>query len=273
MRDNFDITTKWLLVHEGGYINHPKDPGGATNRGVTQRTYDGYRVRKGLSKRSVREVKEAEVLEIYKSQYWDAIYGDTLPSGLDYAVYDFAVNSGSSRAIKFLQQILGVRADGVIGNITLAAIHEHEVQKLIFELCSRRFSWMKTLKTFSTFGKGWTRRVMGDVPGAQPGKDHGVVDRAFKLSRVNVSPKDIEMPTEQFAGKADEEDTKIVSATVEAVKKDDNIISIGVGAIPSTIAAIAAVPEGPLQWSLSVILVVAALGVGFLLYRKFTTRA
>lgn len=269
MRQNFDITTKWLLVHEGGFVDHPKDPGGATNKGITQKTYDGFRRRKDLSLRSVRHITQEGVMEIYKTQYWDGIHGDLLPSGLDYAVYDFAVNSGPSRAVRFLQEILGVKADGIMGNITLGAIEKRSTKDLIVELCQRRLAWVRTLKTFATFGKGWTRRIMGDIPGAQPGKDHGVLDRALKLADGRIDR--IEPPTEVFDGKAEEEDVRIIPATVEAAKDENNLISIGIGAIPGTIAAISAVPDGPLQWALSVILVVSALGVGFLLYRKFAS--
>ncbi|WP_246677573.1 glycosyl hydrolase 108 family protein [Mesorhizobium sp. B2-3-12] len=95
-----------MLAHEGGYSNHPADPGGATMKGVTQRVYDGYRKSKGLSTRSVKGIQTAELNEIYDRQYWDAVKGDLLPAGVDYVVFDGAVNSGPGRSIMWLQQAL-----------------------------------------------------------------------------------------------------------------------------------------------------------------------
>lgn len=159
MRENLETALKHVLVHEGGFVNHPKDPGGATNRGVTQRVYDAYRDRQGQSRRSVRAITAEEVADIYKRQYWDAIRGDDLPSGLDYAVFDYAVNSGPRRAAQDLQRELGVAVDGLIGNVTLAGVAKADVYDLIDRLCARRMRFLKGLKHWPTFGKGWTRRV------------------------------------------------------------------------------------------------------------------
>ena len=159
MRENLETALKHVLVHEGGFVNHKDDPGGATNRGVTQRVYDAYRDRQGQSRRSVRAITAEEVADIYKRQYWDAIRGDDLPSGLDYAVFDYAVNSGPRRAAQDLQRELGVAVDGVIGNVTLAGVAKADVYDLIDRLCARRMRFLKGLKHWRTFGKGWTRRV------------------------------------------------------------------------------------------------------------------
>jgi lysozyme family protein len=90
MRKNFQQVTNWLLIHEGGFVNNPNDPGGATNKGITQRVYDGYRRKKSLPLQSVALMSDVECWEIYEEQYWNPIIGDELPSGLDYALYDFA---------------------------------------------------------------------------------------------------------------------------------------------------------------------------------------
>lgn len=263
-KKNFNTATEWLLVHEGGYINHPKDPGKATNRGVTQRTYDAFRDLNGKPKQSVRNIDNEEVWKIYKFQFWDAIHGDSIPSGLDYALYDFAVNSGPSRAVRFLQQLLGVTVDGVIGNHTLAAIKTHQnIEQLIISLCTNRWEWMKTLNTFSTFGKGWTRRVMGDVIGAQPGSDNGVIDRAVKLAQGITSTG----PMEAYSGKAEEEDTK---PSVKAKKSFnlENTAKISGGVIPGSLASAAALPEGPLQWAVAGIAVMCAVLVAVYVIKK-----
>lgn len=157
MKANFDKSLALVLVHEGGYVNHPKDPGGATNRGVTQAVYDAYRKTRGKAGQSVKFISDDEVNAIYKFQYWDRVQGDLLPAGLDYAVFDFAVNSGVGRASKYLQAVLGVAQDGQIGARTLAAITNPS--NAINALCDRRMSFLRNLRTFLTFGKGWTRRV------------------------------------------------------------------------------------------------------------------
>ena len=156
---NFQAGLDAVLKHEGGYVNHPKDPGGATNRGVTQAVYDSYRRRHGLSPRSVKGITELEIAEIYRRQYWDAVQGTFLPSGLDYAMFDFAVNSGPRRAIIFLQEIVAALPDGQLGPKTLAAVADRKANELIIELCDKRLAWLKGLNHWPTFGKGWERRV------------------------------------------------------------------------------------------------------------------
>ena len=156
---NLEQAMKLVLAHEGGYSNHPADPGGATNLGVTQKVYDAYRQRKGQKLQSVRAIGTEEVNTIYKRQYWDAVKADDLPSGLDYAVFDYAVNSGPARAIKDLQRVVGVAVDGVVGNVTLAAIQQQDVFAIIDGLCERRMAFLRSLKTWKTFGRGWASRV------------------------------------------------------------------------------------------------------------------
>ena len=159
MNANFEKALALVLEHEGGWVNHPKDPGGATMKGVTQAVYDAYRKLRGRGVQSVKLISEEELRAIYKFQYWDKVQGDFLPVGVDYAVFDFAVNSGVSRAAKYLQAVLGATQDGQIGAKTLAAITSPA--NTINALCDRRIGFLRNLKTFLTFGKGWTRRVQG----------------------------------------------------------------------------------------------------------------
>ncbi len=161
MKNTFPAALKAVLAHEGGYVNHPKDPGGATNKGVTQAVYDAFRKRSGLPVKSVRSISDYEVATIYRKQYWDAVKGDDLPAGVDYAVFDYAVNSGVSRATEALQKALGVNADGVIGQITLHAAETADRLKIINLICDGRMAFLRRLSTFKTFGKGWTSRVSG----------------------------------------------------------------------------------------------------------------
>lgn len=266
MRANFNKCTQWVLVHEGGFVHHPKDPGGATNRGVTQRVYDGYRRRMGKEQQSVRHITEEEVWQIYRDQYWKPIFGDQLPDGLDYAMYDFAINSGPSRAIKFLQQLLGVTSDGVMGNVTLGAVSAYsDIAMLCEQLCRKRFNWMKTLSTFATFGNGWRRRVLGDTAdGVQPGTDHGVIDRSVWMAH---GVDDIVAPKKAAPGKAEDKDTSVA----QKAKDEFNLDTLGkvlTGVVPGAIGGAATLPEGPMQWAASAIAIIAALLVAFVIIKK-----
>lgn len=158
---NFDRALSLVLKHEGGYVNDPRDNGGATNKGVTQYTYDAYRRSLKLSARTVRAITDGEVAAIYRLRYWNAVRGDELPPGLDYCIFDFGVNSGPRRAIEFLQRACGVDDDGVIGPKTLAAVGKVDVRTTIGVICARRLSWLQTLSDWRHFGKGWSNRVAG----------------------------------------------------------------------------------------------------------------
>lgn len=208
MNRNFDRLLDWVLVHEGGYVDHPADPGGATMRGVTQRTYDAWRARRGIPRRSVRMIDDDELRQIYRGQYWDAIRGDQLPPGVDYAVFDFAVHSGPARSAKALQRAIGAAPDGIIGELTLQRLSEAAARPLIRTICEQRVAWMRTLSTWRTFGRGWQRRVMGQRDGAQE-DDDGVIDRAMMLARALALPpaaSPIPRPRQAAPGKARVED-------------------------------------------------------------------
>jgi lysozyme family protein len=159
-KNTYPAALKETLKWEGGYVNHPADPGGPTNFGVTQRVYDGYRGGKGLPKQSVRYIGQGEVQAIYGQLYADKIRFDDLPAGIDLAVFDAAVNSGPGQAAKWLQRALGVKVDGVIGPATiLAASTAPNKLAIIRGVCDLRLAFMRRLKTFETFGRGWVRRV------------------------------------------------------------------------------------------------------------------
>lgn len=221
MFHTFDKALALVLAHEGGFSDHPRDPGGATNRGVTQRTYDAWRRRYALPPRPVRQITDDELKAIYRRQYWDPVQADDLPAGLDYAVFDYAVHSGPSRAVKDLQRVVGVRADGIVGSQTLAAVHqaaEDDELAVIAQLCDRRMAFMRGLKTWHVFGKGWTRRVIGNEPGAQDG-DIGVIDYATMIALGDATyglPKAIGSRPGEVNGRADPAEAA-PSATPEAV--------------------------------------------------------
>ena len=158
MQSNYQKCLETILHHEGGYVNHPKDPGGETNLGVTKRVYEEWGGTKDM-----KDLTVEDVAPIYKKNYWDRVKGDDLPSGLDLCVFDFGVNAGTGRSAKYLQTLIGTVADGGIGPNTLAKldayIGEHGVEHTIKEFQKARQDYYEQLSTFETFGRGWTRRV------------------------------------------------------------------------------------------------------------------
>ena len=158
MKENWDASFEMVLKHEGGYVNDPRDPGGRTNLGVTQRAWEAWLVRT-VTESDMRALTPEKVKPFYKAMYWDKIKGDQLPAGADYAAYDLAVNSGVGRAAKYLQEIAGVVADGAIGPKSIEAIKACNPKELADALCDMRLAFLKRLPTFDTFGKGWSRRV------------------------------------------------------------------------------------------------------------------
>lgn len=158
MYDNFDKALQLVLKHEGGFVNHPLDPGGATNKGVTLQTFRRFF---GAAKTvdDLHAITAGQLAHVYRSGYWDKCCCDQLPGGVDYAVFDVAVNSGPGRAAEFLQAAVGAAQDGAIGPNTLDLVAAREPATLINAVCDRRLAFLQGLGTFGVFGKGWTRRV------------------------------------------------------------------------------------------------------------------
>lgn len=159
MKENFTRSLGLVLLHEGGYVNDPRDPGGATNKGITQEVYDHWRQKENLPIRSVRHINNLEVGRIYRKNYWDKIAGDELPMGIDYCVFDFAVNSGVSRTSTFLQKAALTVEDGQIGPKTIAAVRGRPYVYVIDKICNLRLEFLQRLPTWKTFGHGWGTRV------------------------------------------------------------------------------------------------------------------
>ncbi len=160
MKNNFDSALEHVLVHEGGWANHPKDPGGATMKGVTLATFRRFFGEK-MSKKDLRNISDSQLKEIYKKGYWSKCKCDDLPAGVDYAVLDAAVNSGPGRSTKWLQGAVGAKQDGVIGSKTLALVNKHNPIHVTNDMCDERLTFLQSLSTWSTFGRGWGRRVDG----------------------------------------------------------------------------------------------------------------
>ncbi|TJZ73583.1 glycoside hydrolase family 108 protein [Chitiniphilus eburneus] len=151
---NFDQAFERLISHEGGYVNHPSDPGGETNWGVTKRVAveNGYT---GSMKALTRE----QAKRIYKTAYWDRAKCDRYSGAIAFQLFDAAVNHGLGNAIRFLQRAVGVTDDGIVGNKTLEAIRALSTQDVVLRFNAERLLFYTKLPTFSTFGKGWVNRV------------------------------------------------------------------------------------------------------------------
>ena len=161
MTENFPKSLEALLKHEGGYVNNPADPGGMTNLGVTAAVWALW-VGHSVNEKQMRALTINDVAPLYKRKYWDACNADELVSGIDYAVFDFAVNSGVGRATKNLQTCVGLLPDGGLGPVTLATVRQYKgdaLKTLIEQYCNSRLQFLKTLKTWPVFGKGWEKRV------------------------------------------------------------------------------------------------------------------
>jgi len=159
MKENFDKALAAVLVHEGGYVFNPKDPGGETNLGCTKAVWEEH-CGHPVDTKTMKALTPADVAPLYKRKYWDKVQGDELPSGVDYVVFDAAINSGPGRAAKWLQACVGVDPDGGIGPKTLAAVRAFNAKALVDDFGKRRLSFMMDLPTWPTFGKGWSRRVL-----------------------------------------------------------------------------------------------------------------
>lgn len=150
----FEDCLRLVLRHEGGFSNHPLDPGGVTNLGVTKRAWEAY-VNRKVTVDEMRRLTVEDVTPFYKRNYWTP----GLPTGLDYAVFDASVNSGVTRASRWLQECVGALPDGIIGLRTLDAVELMEPRDLINDYCDKRLEFLRGLATWGTFGKGWGRRV------------------------------------------------------------------------------------------------------------------
>lgn len=247
MKSNFQKVMPYVFSEEGGYVDNPADPGGATNMGITIATlsaWEGHRV----SPEDVQDLTRATATEIYQAQFWNKIDGDSLPSGLDYAVFDFAVNSGPGRAAKMLQGVLDVPEDGVIGAKTVAAANMRPAGEIINALCDARATWLKGLSTASTFGKGWLARV------------ERVRSRALALADKSPVPRPVAVMSE-VAPKARQGDTAFTSALMHPE-------ALGtMGSVASGLAAIVS-GNGPVQYALAIIMIAcAAVGLWYFIRR------
>lgn len=235
----------WVLASEGSYSDHPSDPGGATNMGITHRTLAAWRKVPSVTKQQVKDLTRQEALAIYEANYWRTSGADRLPEGLDYAVFDYAVNSGPARAVKDLQRVVGAGVDGVFGSQTLAAVERYGAVRAIEGLTARRQVYVRDLHNYATFGRGWERRIAD------------VAAKAGKLAVGLKPPGGNTAPSGQ--GKAPPER----ATPTDALLKDAGGLSGIAAAVAALFGAIADQP---------ILQVAAVAGIGFLLWRFVVSR-
>jgi lysozyme family protein len=158
MNSNWKKSFELMLKSEGGFVNHPSDPGGMTNLGVTKATWENW-VGRASDEAEMRSLTPEKVEPLYKKKFWDAVRADELPVGLDYLMFDFAVNAGPGRAIKVMQSAAGTTPDGALGPITMSAVQAADPVILIIEFSHAKEDFYRSLNTFATFGKGWLNRI------------------------------------------------------------------------------------------------------------------
>lgn len=245
MSQRFKRALPHILRHEGGFVNHPRDPGGATNMGVTQRTYDTFRDRRGQPRRSVRGVSDAEVEMVYRQQYWSPIRADDLPSGVAYCVFDAAVNSGPGRAVRWLQQVIGAKVDGIVGNETLSLAAKMKPQTVINKFCDKRLAFVRRLSHYDAFGRGWERRISE------------VRDQSLAWAENRKIPEG----KAEAPGKADGE-ARVTEVIKDAVKDPASLAPFA-GLFGSAATLVSG--SGPVQWAIAAALVMgAAAGIWWL---------
>lgn len=159
MQSTYETAITQVFKDEGGYTNDPRDPGGPTNWGITLEDAHLY-WNHAATAEDVKNMSKSIAEGIYVQHYAKPLHYDDLPSGVDYAVLDFGINSGISRSAKFLQRIVGVKDDGVIGPITLEAVLKMNSDSIIIDLYANRIAFLKSLPTFGHFGRGWMDRCL-----------------------------------------------------------------------------------------------------------------
>lgn len=185
MRTNIQRALELIKQHEGGYVDHPRDPGGCTNMGITLATFRQY-IKADATCEDVKNLSWEQAAIIYNERYWSAVNGANLPSGLDIAVFDMAVNAGPGTAARLLQRLLGVAEDGDIGPITLKAAGSRDLASLIREYSIIRLNYYSKLSTWPTFGKGWESRVMETERAALKVLESSTIEEAPEPGRVAV---------------------------------------------------------------------------------------
>jgi len=231
MRGNFHACLRATLKWEGGWSNHPDDNGGMTMRGITIRTLSDYLGRPAHPD-ELKALTPAVAEDIYRRLYWDAVKGDELPAGVDLAVFDAAVNSGPSRATRWLQELVGAKQDGIVGPVTLAAVGKRSARDLIEQYSDRRMAFVRGLSDWRVFGRGWTNRI------------NDIEDKALAMVAAAPVPTPTpatagEKPVSKFVSKGTIAAALSVAALIAGIIGRDDVASyLGSQAAADTIFAV-----------------------------------
>lgn len=244
-----------VLKHEGGFVNHPKDPGGATNKGVTLATFRRYVP--GATVADLRNISADMVARVYRDGYWNAVRADDLPRGVDYVTFDAAVNSGPSRGAKWTQRAVGATQDGKVGPRTIAAARAADPRETIRRATDYRLGFVQSLRTWSTFGRGWARRI-GEVRA-----------RGLALVRVGHFPDEPRVVTASDI--VAHGDIHYDADRVEQKARDENATAVGSGAGGGVVA----MPADPstFDWTLVAQIGLAAALIAFAVFLASRARA
>ena len=269
MRETLGVALRLMFGHEGGYSNRKTDSGGPTKYGITHKTLAAHLGKPSVAAERVQALTLAEAETIYRKSYWVQSGGDVLPKGLDYAAFDFGVNSGPHRAVKVLQKVLGVAQDGWIGEKTLAAVADYDngLEQLITDYCEARMKFLRGIKGpqgWSANGRGWTIRVTGEDPKGEWKAQPGVLGNALKMAAkefeaVKDAPQDYDGAPEGGDAKAE--------PTPKNPWTDPGVILSGAGSVIGGAGALFS-GMGPIQWALAGAILIAAGAGAFLLVRK-----
>ena len=177
----FELCLDEVLLKEGGFVNDPRDPGGATNMGITLRTLAAWR-HADVTAEEVEKLGHDEACDIYRANYWNVMRCDDLPRGVDLFVFDFGVNAGPATSVKLLQKVAGAESDGSIGPLTLRAVASSDSRTLIEALTTARLDHYRNLAGYPTFGKGWEKPLHGDPQqGARDVRGIGSIDTRCRV--------------------------------------------------------------------------------------------
>lgn len=268
MRETLGVALRLMFGAEGGYSNRKTDAGGPTKYGVTHKTLAAHLGKPSVTPERVQAMTLAEAETIYRKSYWTQSGGDVLPKGLDFAAFDFGVNSGPNRAVKKLQEVLKKAGtytgsiDGWIGEGTIRGVADYPngLEQLITDYCEARMAFLKAIKGpqgFSANGRGWTIRVMGTDPKGQWKAQPGVIGNALKMARNEFEPV-VDTPTD-YDGAPEGGDAK-AEPTAKNPWLDPGVIFSGAGGILGSLGALFS-GSGPVQWALAgAILIAVAVG-------------
>lgn len=265
-RETLPVALNLMFGHEGGYSNVKTDSGGPTKYGVTHKTLAAHRGVPSVTAEQVKAMTLQEATDIYRTGYWAQSGGDILPAGLDYAAFDFGVNSGPARAVRVLQEMLGINADGNAGPQTLAAVQAYPGgdRAVIRDYCDARMRYLRSLKNpktgFPVNGRGWTIRVTGLDPKGVWAPQQGVVGNALKMAGGFEDVQPVGLAGFEGVGEA-----KAMPPEPNAWLKPETLLQ-GAGAAGGL--SFMAVGNGPVQWAVGAAVVIVAFVAAALIVRR-----